>query len=206
MNLKMLGSRVQQARHAAQLTLAEAAARSDVSVSMISAIEHGTKAPTIVVLDRVARGLGADLTTWIADTAPDHPVVARRSTEHDVAQEAGGWTRSVITPVVPGVNFEWMDITLPGGCDAGHFPAYAPSSHEFVHVIEGTLTVGVGEREWILNAGDTLYFEADIEHEFANPATAPCRYFVAALIMRARTPGSRGRAAAAAQAARRSSE
>ncbi|QKT14235.1 cupin domain-containing protein [Rhodococcus sp. W8901] len=84
---------------------------------------------------------------------------------------------------------------LPG-CDAGHFPAYAPNSHEFVHVLDGRRTVGVGDSGWVLAAGDTLYFEADAPHRFVNDGQSPCRYFVAAMIMRARTPGSRGRSRA----------
>ncbi|MDH6677590.1 transcriptional regulator with XRE-family HTH domain [Rhodococcus sp. LBL1] len=192
MNLEALGDRVQQARRAADLTLAEAAARSDVSVSMISAIERGAKAPTVVVLDRIARGLGVDLAALITGDARDRTVL-RRAADHDVAEEDGGWTRRVLTPVVPGVNFEWMEIVLPAGCDAGEFPAYAPNSHEFVHVVDGELTVGVGDRSWTLGAGDTLYFEADVAHRFINDGQSPCRYFVAAMIMRARTPGSRGR-------------
>ncbi|MCA1006547.1 XRE family transcriptional regulator [Rhodococcus hoagii] len=192
MDLVALGSRVQRARRAAGLTLAEAATQTDVSVSMISAIERGDKAPTVVVLDRIARGLGVDLAALVTGDERERTVV-RRADEHDVAHEEGGWARTVVTPVVPGVNFEWMDVTLPAGCDAGEFPAYAPNSHEFVHVLDGELTVGVGEREWMLGPGDTLYFEADATHRFANVGQSPCRYFVAAMIMRARTPGSRGR-------------
>ncbi|MBF6101547.1 helix-turn-helix transcriptional regulator [Nocardia cyriacigeorgica] len=195
MNLEALGERVHRARRTAHLTLAEAAARSDVSVSMISAIERGEKAPTVVVLDRIARGLGVDLAMLVTGDDRDR-LVLRRAADHDVAQEGDGWTRRVLTPVVPGVNFEWMEITLPAGCDAGEFPAYAPNSHEFVYVAEGTLTVDVGEESRQVGAGDTLYFEADVPHRFSNPTTSRCRYFIAAMIMRARTPGSRGQTGA----------
>ena len=191
MNLEALGQRIQSARHATGLTIAEVADRSDVSVSMISAVERGAKAPTVVVLDRIARGLGASLASLVAEESLDR-VVLRRASEHEVADEAGGWTRRVVTPVVQGVNFEWIQIDLPSGCDAGWFPAYAPNSHEFVHVQEGDLTVEIGNRSWLLTKGDTFYFEADVDHRFANTGSADCRYSVAAMVMRARTSGSRG--------------
>jgi quercetin dioxygenase-like cupin family protein len=87
------------------------------------------------------------------------------------------------------VNFEWIRSTLPPGCDAGTFPAYAPGSHEFVAVQSGTLTLTIDERELSLSAGDSVYFAADAPHGYANRGQARCIYHVAALIMRPRTPG-----------------
>lgn len=37
-----------------------------------------------------------------------------------------------------------------------------------------------------LDAGDPVYFAADMGHAYANPASVPCTYHVAALIMRPR--------------------
>jgi hypothetical protein len=40
---------------------------------------------------------------------------------------------------VPGVNFEWIRSTLPPGCDAGEFPAYAcgRAAHDACDYAEG---------------------------------------------------------------------
>jgi len=85
------------------------------------------------------------------------------------------------------VNFEWIRTTLPAGCDAGTFPAYAPGSHEFVVVEHGTLHLGIGDAVYDLTAGDSVYFPADTRHAYANRTGEPCTYYVAALIMRPRT-------------------
>ena len=57
-------------------------------------------------------------------------IVVRRRAEQEVVSEPGGWQRSILSPVVPGVNFEWIRTTLQSGCDAGVFPAYASDSHD----------------------------------------------------------------------------
>lgn len=189
MNLESLGERVQALRTDRGLTLRELADRSDVSVSMLSSVERGEKAPTVVVLDRIADGLDVTLASLVAE--PDvERIIVRRAAGQDQIDEPGGWQRTILTPVVPGVNFEWIRSTLPPGCDAGIFPAYAAGSHEFVAVTSGTLTLTVGERELVLSAGDSVYFAADTPHRYANRGQTRCIYHVAALIMRSRTPGT----------------
>jgi XRE family transcriptional regulator, regulator of sulfur utilization len=189
MQLESLGQRVQTLRIDRGLTLRELADASDVSVSMLSSVERGEKAPTVVVLDRIAAGLDVTLASLVAE--PDaQTVIVRRAADQDRVDEPGGWQRTILTPVVPGVNFEWIRSKLPPGCDAGTFPAYAPGSHEFVAVQTGVLTLTVGERELTLAAGDSVYFAADAPHGYANRGQANCIYHVAALIMRPRTPGT----------------
>lgn len=157
---------------------------------MLSAIERGEKAPTVVVLSRIADGLHLPLTHLLSALESDR-VVVRRAPEQDTLAEPGGWERTILTPVVPGVNFEWIRTTLPPHCDAGEFPAYAPGSHEFVTVLTGTLRLTLGDTAYDLEAGDSLYFPADTTHAYANRTGTSCTYYVAALIMRPRAPGSR---------------
>jgi transcriptional regulator with XRE-family HTH domain len=186
-DLESLGQRVQALRTDRGLTLRDLADRSDVSVSMLSSVERGEKAPTVVVLDRIATGLDVTLASLVAE--PDvERIIVRRADDQDRVDEPGGWQRTILTPVVPGVNFEWIRSTLPPGCDAGTFPAYAGGSHEFVAVASGTLTLTVGERELTLSAGDSVYFAADAPHAYANRGQTQCVYHVAALIMRSRAP------------------
>ena len=187
MDLSHLGKRIQELRAERGLTLSDLAAASSVSVSMLSAVERGQKAATVTVLDRIASGLGMSLAALVARAA-DSRVIVRRAAGQDVVDEPGGWRRTILTPVVPGVNFEWIRVTLPADCDAGWYPAYAPGSHEFVAVDSGTLRLRLaeGDREIDLNAGDSVYFAADVRHGYANPGAAPCTYHVAAIVMRPR--------------------
>ncbi|TDD33157.1 XRE family transcriptional regulator [Actinomadura sp. KC06] len=185
-DLQALGHRMQQMRTERGLTLQELATRSTVSISMLSAVERAAKAPTIIVLARIADGLGVPLAHLVVASDQERLVV-RRSTEQDVTDHPAGWRRAILSPVVPGVNFELIRTTLPPGCDAGSFPAYAAGSHEYLAVESGRLSVTVGEVHIALDAGDSVYFAADVVHGYANPsAQHPCTYYVAALIMRPR--------------------
>lgn len=179
-----LGARIQALRRDRGLTLHELAEAAAVSASMLSSVERGRKAPTIVVLARIADGLAVPLDQLIAGGGSR--VIIRRAGQQDVIDEPAGWRREILTPVIPGVNFEWIRTTLPPGVDPGPFPAYAPGSHEFVLVDSGTLRLTIGPEDFTLHAGDSAYFPADTVHRYASLSSGPCVYYVAALIMRPR--------------------
>lgn len=179
-----LGQRIRELRTERGLTLTDLADAASVSVSMLSSVERGQKAATVVVLDRIAQGLGIPVSALV--TPPDRSLIVRRKVDQDVVDEPGGWRRSILTPVVPGVNFELIRTTLPARCDAGQFPAYATGSHEYVVVESGTLRLTVGDKVVELNAGESAYFAADDTHGYANTTSRPCTYYVAALTMRPR--------------------
>jgi transcriptional regulator with XRE-family HTH domain len=200
MDVNLLGQRVRELRRERGLTLRSLAEQCAVSVSMLSSVERGDKAATVVVLDKIAAGLGVRLTELLID---DDRLVVRRAAEQDTVDEPGGWRRTILTPVVPGVNFELVHSTLPPGCDPGEFPAYAPGSHEFVAVHTGSLRLTAGDRTVLLHAGDSLYFAADVPHRYVNPGTTSCGYYVAALIMRPRGPSSHPRPGSRRTAGRR---
>ncbi|MEU6645915.1 XRE family transcriptional regulator [Saccharomonospora sp. NPDC046836] len=191
MDLVVLGQRIQGIRRDRGMTLQDLAEASAVSVSMLSAVERGDKAPTVVVLDRIAVGLGVPLPALVAE--PDAGrVIVRRAAEQDVVDEPGGWQRTILTPVVPGVNFELISSTLPPGCEPGTYPAYAPGSHEYIVVESGTVELTIdGDQTIVLDAGDSIYLAADVTLTYANRSDRPCTYYVAALIMRPRYAGAR---------------
>lgn len=179
-----LADRIQRLRSERQLTLSALAERCSVSVSMLSAVERAEKAPTVTVLARVAEGLDVPLIALLQDD--DRGVVVRRRADQERTVHPAGWERVVVSPVVAGVNFELVRVTLPAGCDAGEFPAYARGSHEYVVVERGALRLTVEQQVIDLEAGDSTYYEADRVHAFANTTGEPCTYYVAALIMRPR--------------------
>jgi transcriptional regulator with XRE-family HTH domain len=61
---------------------------------MLSSVERGIKAPTIVVLDRIAAGLGVALARLVTEP---QPIIVRRAAEQDVVDEPGGWQRTILT-------------------------------------------------------------------------------------------------------------
>src|SRR5712692_8992354 len=178
LDLARLGGRIREERARRRLSLEALEARSGVSRSMLSAVERGGKAPTVLVLDRIATGLDTSIARLLGDEQRDRVVVLRRD-EQDVAHDPSGWERRILSPVLPGVEFELMRTTIGAGVDAGVFSPHAPGSREYLAVERGTLRLTIDGSAHTLHAGDSIYYAGDCLHGFANPGPRPCVYYLA---------------------------
>src|SRR5881409_4177782 len=122
-----LGARLRLERLRRRLSLHSLMMRTGVSRSMLSEVERGSKVPTVLVLDRIATGLDTSIARLLGEERATRVIVLRRG-EHDTAHDPSGWERRILSPVLPGVEFELMRTTIPGGVDAGEFAAHAPAS------------------------------------------------------------------------------
>ena len=178
LNLIDLGKRVREERLRRAISLEELSARARVSRSMISEIERGTKAATVLVLDRVATGLQTSLARLFAPEVGAR-IHVLRCTDQFVARDQSGWERRILSPVLPGVEFEFMRTTLNPGVDAGTFLPHARGSREYVAIEKGVLDLTLEGILYTLKAGDSIYYDGDCLHSFANSGRAACVYYLA---------------------------
>jgi transcriptional regulator with XRE-family HTH domain len=177
-SLSKLGHRVRDERIRRGLSLQQLSQRSRVSSSMISAIERGAKAATVIILDRIATGLNTSLSRLL-EKETGARVIFLRHNRQKVAKAASGWERRILSPVLPGVEFEFMRTTLGQSVDAGVFLPHARGSREYVAVEQGALLLTLDGKPHKLNAGDSIYYDGDCMHGFVNPGRVPCVYYLA---------------------------
>lgn len=145
---------------------------------MLSDVERGAKAPTVLVLDRIATGLDTSIARLLGEERAARVVVLRRG-EQDTARDPSGWERRILSPVLPGVEFELMQTVIPGGVDAGAFAPHAPGSREYLAMARGTLRLTLDGTPYTLRAGDSIYYAGDCWHAFANPGDDTCAHYLA---------------------------
>ncbi|MBI3636921.1 MAG: helix-turn-helix transcriptional regulator [Candidatus Rokubacteria bacterium] len=177
-DLSRLGRRIRLERSRRRLSLEELESRTGVSRSMVSAVERGLKAPTVLVLDRIATGLDMSIARLLRDERAERVIVLRRE-EQDNAEDPSGWERRILSPVLHGVEFELMRTTIPGGVDAGEFAPHAPGSREYLAMERGTLLLTIDGTPYTLRAGDSICYAGDCRHAFANPGRETCTYYLA---------------------------
>jgi len=178
LDLVELGKRVRQERVARGISLDQLSERAGVSRSMISEVERGTKAATVLVLDRIATGLDTSLARLLAEETKARVILLRHGSQA-VARDASGWERRILSPVLPGVEFEFMRTTLGPKVEAGEYLPHAPGSREYVAIESGTLLLVVDGEAHTLRAGDSIYYDGDCMHAFSNPGRTPCTYYLA---------------------------
>lgn len=178
MDIADLGERIRLERLRRRLSLAVLATRTGVSRSMLSDVERGAKVPTVLVLDRIATGLGTSIARLLGEERSSAVFVLRRE-EQDVVVDPSGWERRILSPVLPGVEFEFMRTTINPGVDAGVFSPHAAGSLEWVAVEQGTLLLTINGTPYTLHVGDSIYYDGDCWHGFANPGDESCVYYLA---------------------------
>lgn len=173
-----LGAQIRKERQARGFTLDELAERSGVSKSMLSEVERGTKTPTVLVLDKLATALHTSIARLLDEPVANRTVVLR-STEHRVVADPAGWERRILSPVLPGVEFEFMRTRLGPGVDAGEFSPHGHGSREYVAVEAGVLQLTIEGVVHRLDGGDSIYYPGDQRHGFANEGTVDCVFYLA---------------------------
>jgi XRE family transcriptional regulator, regulator of sulfur utilization len=179
LQLAEIGERIRDERTRRSLSLEQLAEKAHVSRSMLSAVERGEKAPSVLILDQIATGLGTTIARLLT-REQEGRVVLLRADEQDVAVDPSGWERRVLSPVLPKVEFEFMRTTLSPGVNAGAFLPHNPGSREYVAIERGTLRLTLDSEVHVLRRGDSIYYAGDCIHEFENPDPRnPCEYYLA---------------------------
>lgn len=177
-----LARRLKSLREERAWSLDALATRSGVSRSNISLIERGQSSPTASVLDKLSAGLGVTLASLFEDPQADGAMASplARVAEQPVWTDPGsGYLRRNVSPPVRS-PIQLVDVRFP----AGQRVAYDASArdqevHQQVWMIDGAMSLTVGDTTWRLEAGDCLAMTLDAPIVFHNPGAREARYLVA---------------------------
>ncbi|RTE91332.1 XRE family transcriptional regulator [Bradyrhizobium sp. LVM 105] len=177
---RAFGDRVRLMREQADLTLDQISKLSGVSRAMLSKVERGEKSPTIGVAKRIAHALGTSFSALVGDeTVARRAFALVRKDQRQVFRDAEtGFERILLSPVMAGLPVEVVLHHLPPKASTGKLPPYPAGVTKHVVATRGRVTVGIDNVETVLEEGDTLYFEADVEHWFENRSARPAEYYL----------------------------
>jgi transcriptional regulator with XRE-family HTH domain len=173
-----IGRRVRVERQARRWTLDQLADVAGVSRRMVINVEQGAANPSVAILLRLSDALGIGLPALV-EPPQARPVRVTRAGEGAVlwSSEAGGRGVLVAGTQPPDVVELW-DWTL-AATDSHVSEAHAAGTKELLQVQHGTVTVTVAGEQTILEVGDALTFDGDLDHSYTNPGTAPARFLLA---------------------------
>lgn len=176
---EVVGRRIAGLRAKRRISLRGLAEKSGVSSSMICDIENGTKSPTIAVLSAIAESLGLRLSDLVAESdAPSKTVAIRRRNDAQRLVDAQGMVRRQLAPEVAGGSTEIVEIAIPAHKETGTLPPHAAGTTEYVHLVQGSLRVRVGNRGYDLKTGDSIGFQADVRHAYSNTGSSRAILYV----------------------------
>jgi transcriptional regulator with XRE-family HTH domain len=173
-----LGGRVRELRRGRGLTLEELARLSGVSRAMISKLERGEKNPTLVVVAKLAEGLGVTLSKLAGIEERREVIVVPRDRRMIIRDSETGFERQLLSPNFVGRGVEFIRNKIPEGSTSGEFPPHRRGVEEHIVVERGSLRAMLGGEEYLLREGDAVYFEADLLRRFDNAGEGECSYYL----------------------------
>ncbi|GAB2663017.1 XRE family transcriptional regulator [Prescottella soli] len=157
-------------RRRAGLTLESLAEDTGLTKSYLSKIERGISTPSIAVALKIARALDADVSQLFSDT-PDNSVMAieRRGERAQVDDSDDSAVYDAIATRMIGKAMQPFIVhpTTQIRSDYMEHPG-----EEFIFVKEGTVEVTIPNQVITLDAGDSLYFDANTPHRVRSVSPA----------------------------------
>ena len=159
----------------------ELAANAGLTVEQIELIFNSEKVPSLSSLVKISRALGVRLGTFLDDNENIGPVVNKSSNQsHPVT----------FTSHLTNDNSHIDFFSLAASKSGRHMEPFLieirpsgssnmlPSSHEgeeFLYVLKGSITVFYGLDRFVLNAGESIYYDSVVEHLVTSANDEPAR-------------------------------
>lgn len=175
-----IGREVRGYRRQQEITVAELATLTGLSIGMLSKIENGNTSPSLTTLQTLANALSVPLTSFFRRYEERREAMHTKSgqgveTERDGTRAGHQYNLlGHIGSNASGVIVEPYLITLSTEADV--FPTFQHGGIETIYMLEGVVDYRYGDRNYLLEPGDTLFFDADAPHGPDKLVELPARY------------------------------
>jgi transcriptional regulator with XRE-family HTH domain len=185
--LTAVGPRLRALRKQRGVTLEQLAERTGISVSTLSRLESGQRRPTLELLLPLAQAHHVPLDELVGAPASGDPRIYPRPVQRD------GSTWLALTRNPGGLNvFKQIMPVNPNPPE--HLDQRVHEGYEWLYVIAGKLRLALGDKDFVLTAGEAAEFDTRVPHGSANAGSNPLELLIIfgqqgeRLHLRARTP------------------
>ncbi len=161
-----VGGSLRRLREERNLSLRSLAEKSGLAINTLSLIENGKSSPSVSTLQQLAVALQTPITAFFETETPKsniayvrHDRRPRAAFEHGSLEDLGAG--SSIRAVEPFV------VTLEPNAGSGP-QDIVHTGYEFIYCLDGRIVYTVEGYTYLLEAGDSLLFEAHLPHRWQN--------------------------------------
>ena len=166
-----IGKKARDLRKSAGLVLEDLSQRTGLSKPLLSQIEREVISPPIATLLKISRALDVNIGFFFQDGDPEEKVVVVRRDESKVidsrhfGREESGYyyealaykkSKKYMEPFLVEFKKKRVD----------QLSYFSHEGEEFIYLLEGTLEFRTENEQYVLYAGDSLYFESSIPHAY----------------------------------------
>jgi transcriptional regulator with XRE-family HTH domain len=162
-NLAQIPGRIKELREILEISALDIARETEIPLETYLKYEAGELDIPISVLYKIASRLGVDATVILTGEDPrmDTVSVCRKGKGVRI-ERYPGYEFSSLAYNFKGRTIEPLLVSLD--MSKGAVALVSHSGQEFNYVVEGKMKITVGRREYILETGDSVYFDAKLPH------------------------------------------
>jgi len=169
--LLLLGDKIRGKRIQKNITLEQLAGKAGVTKGLISQIENNRTVPSLPVLFNIIHSLGDDVKTFFEDmheSLNGHILIVRKGEEQPFEKEAikGFSYKRILTRTVATQATDLVLLELKKG--AARKQLIRTDAFECKYLLKGKIEYQIEKETFILNAGDTLFFDGRARHRLKN--------------------------------------
>ncbi len=175
-----IGRAVRTFRQQKLMTVATLSQQTGLSIGMLSKIENGITSPSLTTLQTLAHALSVPLTSFFRrfeESREAMHVKAGDAVEIERRGTRAGHQYNLLGHIganASGVIVEPYMITLTEQSDV--FPTFQHDGIELLFMLEGKVEYRHGDRTYLMEPGDSLFFDADAPHGPERLIKLPARY------------------------------
>lgn len=163
--IQEIASRIKELREICDLTVEDISKELNIPVSTYLAYENAEVDYPISVMYEIASILNVDLTEILTGTSPKLANCSLvRKGEGIAVDRYEGYNFESIAYKFIGRKVEPMIVTVGPETEFDPPKTVRHKGQEFNYVLEGTVKVRFGDKDYILEEGDCFYFDPTIDH------------------------------------------
>ena len=163
---ELVGRKLRQLRSQRGLSLRALADRSGLNVNTLSLLENGKSSPSVSTLHQLALALDVPLGSFF-ETQPQTKRVVFTPRRDQPPNAAEKTHIQNLGKELAGNGLQLFLVTLKPGAGSGD-QRIVHTGQEFVHCLSGRVHYRIEDKEYLLQAGDSLAFEAHLPHCWQN--------------------------------------
>jgi len=166
-----IGRKIRELRKKAGLVLQDLSDRTGLSKPLLSQVERGVVSPPIATLLKISKALSVNIGFFFQDNYLEEKVVLVRRDESKVidsryfGREESGYYYEALAYKKSKKNMEPFLVEFKRK-KPEKLSYFSHEGEEFIYLLEGTLEFRTENEQYVLNPGDSLYFESSIPHAY----------------------------------------
>ncbi len=162
-----LGGRIRGIRKARNLTIKDVSEKAGVTIGLISQIERNIANPSLRSLQKIAGALEVPVVSFFTHRPRDLGPVIRVAEQKELPCNQSGISYRQLTPD-DSSSLGMVLAEYEPGTKSGEF-LFLHAGTECCYVLEGTMKIILGHREYLLEPGDSVTVKGLTPHYIENP-------------------------------------